>query len=107
MEAPLFHLVDQLWDKKGYVFQWSLAHEEEAQVIIPGLIPIVQHEYGDKVVKSFTPNTVAWMKSETYDDQTGEISSPMDAYIKEVEEEDKELNLEREAIKEKDGKKNQ
>ncbi len=47
------------------------------------------------------------MKSATYDNQTGEISSPMDAYIKEVEEIEKELNLESKAIKEKDRKKNQ
>ncbi len=49
----------------------------------------MQHKYGDKVVNNFTPDAVEQMKFAIYDDQTGEISFPMDAYIKEVEEANK------------------
>ncbi len=44
------------------------------------------------------------MKLATYDNKTCGVSSPMDAYIKEVEEADKELNLEKEVTKEKKNK---
>ncbi len=105
-EAPLFHLVDQSWDKNGYVFQCIPAHKEEARAMIPGLIPIIWHKYRDNVVKSFTPNAVEHMKSSIYDDKTGEVAPPMDAYITEVKEADKELNCEKEEIKEKEGHRN-
>ncbi len=46
------------------------------------------------------------MKLATYDNKTSEVSSPMDAYIKENEEADKELNLEKEVTKDKQGQAN-
>ncbi len=75
-------MVDQSWDENGYIFQCIQAYEEEAQVTIPGLISIMQHKYGDEVVKNFTLDAIEQMKSATYNDKTGEVSSPMDAYIK-------------------------
>ncbi len=46
------------------------------------------------------------MKLATCNEKTGEVSSWMDAYIAEVKDADKELNLENKAAKEKEGKMN-
>ncbi len=54
-EVPLFHSGDESWDKNGYIFQCIPAHKEEACITIPELIPLVQHRYGDEIIKSFTP----------------------------------------------------
>ncbi len=45
-------------------------------------------------------DVVEWMKTATYDEKSWEVSSTMDAYITEVESEDKEVNLKEEGKKE-------
>ncbi len=92
-EAPIFHSVNQSWDKKGYVFQYILPHEDEARVIILRLILILCHKFRDQVIKNFTPDAVEQMKLATYDKKIGEVASLMDTYIVEVENVDIELNL--------------
>ncbi len=49
----------------------------------------MQHKYGDNVIKTFTHDAVECMKLASYDDKTGEVASPMDAYITEVKAADK------------------
>ncbi len=66
----------------------------------------MHHKFGDDVTKNFTLDAVKGMKLSIYDEKTGKVASPMDAYIAEVKDEDKELNLEKEVAKEKEGKTN-
>ncbi len=84
-----------------YVFQCIPAHEEEARVIIPSLIPIMRQKFGNNVIKNFTPNMVECMKMAIFDPEMGKVASLMDVYITEVEVTDKELNLEKEEVEKK------
>ncbi len=87
------NLVDQSWNKNGYILHFIPAHEEKVQVTIPGLIPILRHKYSNEIMKSFTPDVEECMKTVIYIENSGEISSPMDAYITEVEASDEKFNL--------------
>ncbi len=58
-----------------------------------GLISLLWHKYGDRIIKSFTLEAVDKMKMGTFNAKSVEVLSPMDAYITVVEAGVKELNL--------------
>ncbi len=97
-DEPLFHLVDHTWDKNGYIFQYFPVYEEEAQVTIPGLIPLLPHKFADNIMKSFTLDAVECMQIAEYDVDR-EVLSPMDACMSTEEVGDAEFDLESEEEK--------
>ncbi len=63
----MFHSVDQLWDKNGYIFQYIPAQKDKSQVTIPGPTPLLCYEFGDDIIKSLTPDAFEWMRMAKYD----------------------------------------
>ena len=51
---PLFHSVDQTWDKNGYQFDFFPNFDSEARSMIMSLIPFLWHHYKESIVKWFS-----------------------------------------------------
>ena len=51
---PLFHMVDQTWDKNGYQFGLFPNVDSEAWSMITSLIPFLWHHYQESIVKWFS-----------------------------------------------------
>ncbi len=68
-------------------------------MIIPGLIPLFKHQFGDDIEKCFTPLAMEIMRSAHCDPDTGELITMMEAHITKVAESDMDLDLsEEEAV---------
>ncbi len=57
-------------------------------------VSLLQHKLGDDIVKSFTLDMVELIHNASYDGESGEVTSLMDAYISKVVAADPEFNLE-------------
>ena len=51
---PLFHVVDQTWNKNGFVFVFFPNVDTEARTMIMSLIPFLRHHYQESIVKWFS-----------------------------------------------------
>ena len=51
---PLFHSVDQTWNKNGYQFGFFPNVDSEARSMIMSLIPFLRHHYKESIVKCFS-----------------------------------------------------
>ena len=51
---PLFHSVDQTWDKNGHQFGFFPNVDSKARSMIMSLIPFLRHHYKESILKWFS-----------------------------------------------------
>ena len=54
----LYHSVDSTWNDEGAIFGWHPQFDDQAQIVMTGLLPYLKSLYGDSVESYFSPGAV-------------------------------------------------
>jgi hypothetical protein len=68
---PLFHVVDQTWNKNGFVFVFFPNVDAEARTMMMSLIPFLRHHYQESITKWFSSTSQLRAQGAEWDPDKG------------------------------------
>ena len=77
----LFHSVDSTWNDEGTIFGWHPQFDDQAQIVMTGLLPYLKSMYGDSVESYFSPGAVGMQSKQRWDQEKGGVIGEDDEFI--------------------------
>ena len=83
-QRQLFHSVDDTYKMDGVIFTWHPEFDDQASVVMTGLLAYLKTEYGSSVEKYFTPDCREMQSAQVWDKEKGGIVNEDDELLAEV-----------------------
>jgi len=84
-ERQLFHSVDDTYNKNGVIFTWHPEFDDQASMVMTGLLAYLRAEYGDSVEQYFTSDCIDMQSGQKWDASKGGIVNEDDDHIIDVQ----------------------
>ena len=82
-QKQLFHSVDETYRQDGVVFAWHPQFDDQANIVMSGLLAYLRTEYGDSVEKYFNEDCLMMQGSQKWDKDKGGILNEDDTLLTE------------------------
>ena len=83
-QRQLFHSVDDTYKMDGVIFTWHPEFDDQASMVMTGLLAYLKAEYGTSVEKYFTPDCRELQGGQTWDKEKGGIINEDDEMLANV-----------------------
>ena len=83
-QRQLFHSVEDTYKMNGIIFTWHPEFDDQASMIMTGLLAYLKTEYSDSVEQYFTPDCISMQGGQKWDVEKGGIINEDDALISDV-----------------------
>ena len=91
---PVFHAIDRAWGSDHSVnFNFIPENEAEARMYISGLVPYVRDTVGEWYLNAFTVEAIEKHADSSWDPNTKQVSSTLDAWLRNTLALDEEFNF--------------
>ena len=77
----LFQFVDETCRQDGVVFVWHPEFDDQASMVMSGLLPYLKTEYGDSVIQYFNEDCITMIDLQKWDKDKGGIINEDDAML--------------------------